>query len=975
MKPILLKFHAFGSYPDTVEIDFTQFESGIFLISGPTGAGKTTIFDAICFALYSHASGNTRTTDSFKSHHAQPQDLCFVEFTFSLEGKTYHIRRTPKQMVYSKRKKELIESSGEVLFTLPDQQVLTGRDANARIEELLGLNCEQFRKIVMLAQGEFRRFLDASSKEKQDIFRQIFQTDLYERFTAELSKRADQLKKESDAARQAALSMLSQLDCSEDEVLHDLIHAEYPSPSAVCEHLNQILLSQKEQITTLNQEVEKTEASLSDATLCLQKAQELEQLFGLRETVEAELLDLLSQDEEISRQKEQLSLLDTAAQMMPVYTLLRDCRRQAAEKSDQLARAKQELTNKSADFLRAAEQFRQVETLNLQRDLCYQKIQKLEQVIEQQKRQEETAARISQLKKELASAKRSAALSQLLLERAKLSQQASLLLRAQTLCQEITSSRQQFELASQNYQQAQDTMHKMQAALLAQGLSEGVPCPVCGSVHHPSPAFASGQEVDADELNLLSTKMQQAFGTLSSKQALLEELVSKQPQLFDQSFLSHPAPEQKVQELLLKVQSQIQQLEALIVQKIPLEKVSHSRYFDPDYLQEQILPTQEKVSALSASLNTLTEEYHAHSSPNNEQTLSDLLAEQKQLSEQEGQLKQQIQKISTRFQQESSLKSQLEAAVSQISGDLSSLLERRQQLTEEFLGQLSKNQFTDESAFLSLAEQMSQREVLKQKIDGYSRQLLAAQSRRNQLNEQIGSRPRPDLQVLTEQREILLAQQQEKKQELSQIQERYHLNSRLLSGIESHVKKLEQLQQDFETIGGLAEISSGKNPQRLSFESFVLSGYFEQIIAVANLHLNQMSMGRYRLLRKKDRSRGNTSSGLDLEIFDSYTGIPRHVSTLSGGESFQASLALALGLAQVVQHHAGGIRIQTMFVDEGFGSLDPQSLDMAIQTLMSLQDDGHLVGIISHVSQLYERIHDKIIVTPSANGSTISFSD
>lgn len=198
-----------------------------------------------------------------------------------------------------------------------------------------------------------------------------------------------------------------------------------------------------------------------------------------------------------------------------------------------------------------------------------------------------------------------------------------------------------------------------------------------------------------------------------------------------------------------------------------------------------------------------------------------MLAEQKQLSEQEGQLKQQIQKINTRFQQESSLKSQLEAAVSQISGDLSSLLERRQQLTEEFLGQLSKNQFTDESAFLSLAEQMSQREVLKQKIDGYSRQLLAAQSRRNQLNEQIGSRPRPDLQVLTEKREILLAQQQEKKQELSQIQERYHLNSRLLSSIESYVKKLKQLQQDFETIGGLAEISSGKNPQRLSFESFV----------------------------------------------------------------------------------------------------------------------------------------------------------
>lgn len=271
MKPILLKFHAFGPYPDTVEIDFTQFESGIFLISGPTGAGKTTIFDAICFALYSHASGNTRTTDSFKSHHAQPQDLCFVEFTFSLEGKTYHIRRTPKQMVYSKRKKELIESSGEVLFTLPDQQILTGRDANARIEELLGLNCEQFRKIVMLAQGEFRRFLDASSKEKQDIFRQIFQTDLYERFTAELSKRADQLKKNLTPRVRLLFRCCHSSTVPKMRFCMTSSHAEYPSPSAVCEHLNQTLLSQKEQITALNQEVEKIEASLSDATLCLQK--------------------------------------------------------------------------------------------------------------------------------------------------------------------------------------------------------------------------------------------------------------------------------------------------------------------------------------------------------------------------------------------------------------------------------------------------------------------------------------------------------------------------------------------------------------------------------------------------------------------------------------------------------------------------------------------------------------------------------
>ena len=206
------------------------------------------------------------------------------------------------------------------------------------------------------------------------------------------------------------------------------------------------------------------------------------------------------------------------------------------------------------------------------------------------------------------------------------------------------------------------------------------------------------------------------------------------------------------------------------------------------------------------------------------------------------------------------------------------------------------------------------------------------------------------------------------------FQNRYHLNHRLMEGIQKSVSRLERLEQDYERVGGLFQAASGKNPQRLSFESYVLSGYFEQIISVANLHLSRMSLGRYQLLRKKDRSRGNTSSGLDLEIFDSYTGVPRHVSTLSGGESFQTSLALALGLAQVVQQHAGGIRIQTMFIDEGFGSLDPQSLDSAVQTLMGLQEDDRLVGIISHVPQLYERIPNRIIVTPSAGGSTLRLS-
>lgn len=965
MKPLLLRFHAFGPYPDTVEIDFTKFENGIFLISGPTGSGKTTIFDAICFALYAHASGNTRNTDTFKSHHASEQELCYVEFSFSLEDKIYHIHRTPKQMVYSKRKKEMIEAAGEVELTLPNKEVLTGRDANLHIEQLLGLNCEQFRKIVMLAQGEFRKFLDASSKEKQEIFRQIFKTNLYERFTVMLGQQSDAIKKQSDAANQTALSMIAQLDSSDDPELQQLIEAEYPSPQEICDHLCKWLPMQEKKLLEFEKSLSQKEEQLQ--RLDIKKAEETEKMFLLKEQLQQHLSQLSARQPEIDKMNKQLKRLDAARAISAPFGVLKDCRNQVQQKSAQLQSAKEELCAYQQEFSNAVSEFQKSADYTARRDTLISQLQDLKQNLQQVQRYNTLLKKTDSERKALAQAQRSARLSHLLLDRAVLTSQSNLVTRALELLADISAFSSQFETALNRQKQAQAAFHAMQAAVLAQELREGTPCPVCGSIHHPSPAFKESSNLNQETIDSLASEAQKIYGELSSRQTLFAEIIGQSPELFPKN-----PTENSLCQTKQKLQTDIAEIEQKISALIALSKVSLPRYFDTQYLQEQILPMQEQLSSHQTGLKMLEEELQslAKSLPQGfspEQMQADFDT----LSMQEADLREKLRYITEQYQNANNRMSRIQAAVSQSSSDLAGLLQRKSTLENEFVLLLKNNGFANEQSLCELLGQLSLQPKLKQETEEHAKLLLSSQSRLSQLNEQLGTQQRPDLAGLRLQFQEMQEEYLQKKQQLSRLQTQHAFNSRLKNSIEECVHQLEQLQKDFETVGGLYQTASGKNPQRLSFESFVLSSYFEQIISVASLHLSHMSQGRYQLLRKKDRSRGNTSSGLDLEIFDNYTGIPRHVSTLSGGESFQTSLALALGLAEVVQHHSGGIRIQTMFIDEGFGSLDAQALDSAIQTLISLQDDDRLVGIISHVPQLYERIPDKIIVTPSVCGSHV----
>lgn len=973
MKPILLTFHAFGPYPDTVTIDFSRF-NGIFLISGPTGAGKTTIFDAICYALYAHASGSQRNCDTLKSQHASDEDLCFVELTFSLDGQDrYLVRRVPKQKVYSKRKKDLIESAGEVTLTLPNGEALNGKEANARIEQLIGLNCEQFRKIVMLAQGEFRRFLEASSKDKQEILRQIFNTELCEQFTQELSKRAQEKKRDFESVEKTILSLFAQLDCEGEEHLLELVNAEEPHPKEICAELNEALQRLTENISQKETEVSSQQKALQN--LDLAKAEQLSAMFMQKEKLEHQLQELLLQEQDIESLSHTLQRLEAARQILPSHTLLCDCKAQLEQKEQHLADCRHKCKAQEEAFAQASQEFSLLDEKNARRDKLVEEIHRLSENLKQAQELLKLQQEFADEKATYTKAQRNAKLSKLLMERAQICDQINLLTKALSLLKEQEEYSASYELQKKALSELELAISQEQSAVLAAQLEEGKPCPVCGSVHHPAPASFT-HKIGFDPVSApkqaqeLSQKCSALYAKVTSSSALLEELVSRSPQVFDCeiAFSSLQAKLDSLNTLLMDKNESVSAL-------IPLAKVQAERYFDANYLSSQILTQESSVSASHTRLTLLQKNIEEISCTigQDHTTLEESLAK---VSAEEAALRENIRTVTLRYQEISERMNRLQAAFSQALQDVQTLTAKKEELSRQFSALLTKHQFEEEADFTNLLPKLHEEADIRRSIEQFRTQKLELSSRLSQLAEQLSGKSCPDLEALRQEYHDLDTLCKQSSRELSQMTARCQLNQKLFDSIRSCMENSSHLQEEYESVGGLYYIASGKNAHRLSFESYVLSGYFEQIIAMANLHLSTMSRGRYQLLRKKDRSRGNTSSGLDLEIFDAYTGMNRHVSTLSGGESFQTSLSLALGLSQVVQQHAGGIRIQTMFVDEGFGSLDPQSLDCAVQTLTELQNDGRMVGIISHVPQLYERIRDKIIVTPKTNGSKLEvFAD
>lgn len=984
MKPLLLTLEAFGPFAGKQEVDFTRFEQdGVFLLTGPTGAGKTTLFDAISFALFGSPSGDTRESYSLKSQYAPEESICSVSFSFMIDGQRYIVTRAPKQDRPSKRTHALRTVPESAEFTGEEESISSVSAVNVRIHQLLGMDREQFRQIVMLAQGDFMRLLQSKSSEKEAIFRKIFSTGRFTRFTEQLRTQALSLKKEREQNVAQLLAAARTAAFEDTAPLEQALEGDFPDSARLCQLLKEQIEADTLALSGLEEQLQALDRQLQ--ALDPAAAEALQRQFELKESLSAQLQAW----EQERPQREALSAAirrGEEAQRVQPHALLMGRAQQALEQLQQKGRELAEKQRQANGALaRAAEAEKAIPSLRGQAEELAHRAAQLELLLEQMKKKEEVAQKARQAEKLLAQSKQHQLLIERLLQRAAIREQQA---QHKELSGRCRAALGQFERAKaaalhyseidSRYRQTYSAFLDAQAGMLALRLHSGQPCPVCGSLEHPAPAPAPDKTVSEDALEQLRQQREESLSAAKSTEAALQAAAEALQSDLPPGCLplQSPAP---LNALLSSLQQQEQRLaaqygeaERQVAALSELSRVAQPRYFDQEYLKQSQLELAARCAQAEEALSALRrEEEMLGSALQGFQSLKQLQEQRtKTENQREGLLRRAEQLTGERF----ALAGRVDSLQEQALQNAKAEAQARQELAqgqEAFSQALSSSSFADEADYLSAQLSADALDRQRRALSESERQAEGMRSKLSLLAGQLQNRRPPDMQQLRAQRQALLEQRQVLSLQRDTIGARLTQNRAVLARIERTARQGERLDAAYRDIGALADIATGNNPQKLTFERYVLGRYFEDIIRVANPHLRRMSRGRYAFARREGRSSYISTTGLELEVSDSHTGKARLVGTLSGGESFQASLALALGMADVVSANCGSIFIDALFIDEGFGTLDSSALETAVETLLALRQSGRLIGIISHVAELQNMISGKITVTPAPEGSSL----
>ncbi|HHT20155.1 MAG TPA: SMC family ATPase [Tissierellia bacterium] len=912
MKPIFLRMSAFGPYAGTEELDFSRLEEqGIFLITGDTGAGKTTIFDAIMFALYAQASGAHREVKSFRSQYASPETKTEVELTFGFKGKTYRIRRNPEYTRPKLRGEgETTQPADAALFE-EDELITTGVTAVTRaVEELLGISAEQYAMMAMIAQGEFLKLLLARTEDRKDIFRQIFDTEAFLAFQNRirddyhrLNRSFQDIKKE---LYRCGRSLIAHDSSPLSEQIEAMSEAEPGDITVLAERLQAQNESDTAQETDLRQRTKKLQTALD----------ELNRIKGLAEKQAENRRSLTTITAELTRLEEELPgaelAADEAAKQAPrrdqlIELIAKD--RERLPVYDALDEAKKVLSSLAEE---QAEQSKRLAS-------DQQKGQKLKQRIDQTKlalvgRSDltKTEAKLEATRRELEDrADRLRAITQ------KHEQ-------LEALEEQVAAHQDKYAQAAAIWQKEADkatgmerAFYDAQAGLLASRLKGGEACPVCGSLDHPAPAGLSLEAPSEAALDRARAARDKAQQTMQQASLAVTEHQTRSAALLEQT---------KEEERFF---------------------VTDDGVFDHAALQTA------QAEAEQALARALAE---------HQEKMTDLLALEKRLPKDEA------------------ASQSLSDAIHQTSLHLASLSQsiidqtKRVEETARELGDRSRAELQQ-----SIDDKLAEADRIARRIEETSKALADRRShqkvllaKQQTLEEQLAGAKEIDLGALKTESEDLMAQRTSLEKQLETLRNRLFSNQKSLVELEASIADYHQTGEHLSWLKNLSDTATGQlaNKPKIQFETYLQMAYFEEIIYRANQRLVAMTNDQYELIRQQGGG-ARSQMGLDLDVIDHYNGTRRSVRTLSGGESFKASLALALGLSDVIQSFAGGVQLDSMFIDEGFGSLDEESLQAAIRTLAELSLGNRLVGIISHVRELKEQIDAKVVITKDRTGSSI----
>lgn len=1050
MKPTKLTLSAFGPFSDLVELDLTQLDGqGLFLITGDTGAGKTTLFDAICFALYGEVSGPYRPVEHLRSDFAAPDAQTFVQLEFVHRGKPYTLKRNPAYERPKLRGSGTVKEKPDALLILPGEPPVQGvRQVNAAVRELLGIDCPQFKQVGMIAQGEFMKLLNASTDEREGILRQVFATQKYQNLTNALQAAAGEAREACKTQNDRLLERFRQVDCPETsaqkEGIVNLKRAENPAQLPQMQAALTALLEEDiAELARLEPALERAKQDLERATRLEEQAKTAE---GTRQRLKAERAELTQlQDKAPEMQQREEAFRRSEAALKQVKPLAdradgaaaaeAKARRELKALAPRLEQAQQ---NEAAAFTR----LEQAKAAQPEVEDLKQKLTLLEQQLPLYHQHQEAAKALAALEAQtktaeadLNDAKQAAETSEqalgqthreldelkevpLQLEQIRIRYKdltgvKNALANWQAAAEEERTAAENLHTAQQDYQEKQEAFQQAEAhaaglrrrlddcraGLLARDLSDGMPCPVCGAVHHPSPAALPAEPVTEADLKAAEDAREAArgekdqaikeSGSSSAAYNAAQEHTARQWKLFaehwqEQALIPPLPPEGPAPE-----PAQLDKALANALADCKAEGRQLREHDDRRKKLEELLPDQEKVARTEAekrdTLQTALADLKAQTA--SAKAKADQLAQGLEWPSEQAALNQKaawenrrnaLQAEQTNAQAAYETAQEALNALNDKQTEKSAVLKEKAAQTQTSARELNeilhKLAFADraayEAALCTEEELRSEREAL----DQHKHDLQTAEAAVAALEKEAANQPQPaaPLPQLEERHRAADDEVHKLNQASSTVGFRQKSNQAIADALNHIAKESEQARHKADLLTHLYNTVKGKQAGKvnLSFEAYIQAYYFERVVEAANRRFEAMSEGRYLLRRRDDSVSISGKNALVLDVLDHYTGKLRPVSSLSGGESFKAALCLALGLSDVIQAGSGGVEINALFVDEGFGTLDEASLDKALEVLLGLAGPGKMVGVISHVPELKDRITRQIVLKKGALGST-----
>ena len=949
MRPTKLTMSGFGPYAARTELDLNRLgAAGLYLITGETGAGKTTIFDAITFALYGEASGDQRRAEMLRSKYVADTDPTVVELTFVNAEKEYFVRRTLGYWRKKQRGEGLTETPATVELHMPDGRVITARSEADRTlrEDILGIDRDQFTQIAMIAQGDFRKLLMASTEDRKKIFRKIFGTGPFFSLQERLKTEAKLLDDECSSVIAGIRQYAKDIFCDDS------------SPLA-----GQTALARKGELST-----EET-LSLIDALIVRDRAAYEEISGSLARTEES--LDRVSAaiaraEEQDKARSELQACLQTKREHAPVLQA-------AAEKLDILRAGQQERDALSGSITLLADRMKDYDELD-----DYQKRSaalaaeaealsvSVSKAGEERQHLQEEAASLSDTLEKLrkAAVEKVGAdaldlrLSRAISDWAGLSAMLSILVdaeeKAASFLREYVSQSERTRLAQAAYSALESRYLDAQAGLLAEALTEGEPCPVCGSTHHPSKAVkpaSAPSPAELDEARAAADREQAALQEASRVSGAAKERASSLEEQFAGS----------LKDISLEMADCAGAIPTGLADDRDVSELTHLLSTLRDRTTPESVPSPGDLSEAGLLFRRIRQPVAARA--------SELAAMAERTEDTERQLKKFREKADA-CMRESERQTARQADIA---------AERKQVLARIGQLQVSLPFPSREEAEAELSRRRSRLQTmeaeLKEAENGFrsaERLMTDLDSRISQAKKLLEDAGPCDREALAAERSALAEEKNKLDGQKQILYSRIDGNGKALSGIRGRSASLGDLERRLTWMRALSSTANGtvSGKEKVTLETYVQMTFFDRIIRRANVRLMVMSGGQYELKRRTDSTDRRSQIGLDLDVIDHYNGTSRDARSLSGGESFKASLSLALGMAEEVQSSAGGIRLDTMFIDEGFGSLDADSLNQAMQALSDLSRGNRLVGIISHVAELKERIDRQIVIRKMPSGGS-----